>query len=139
EAASYAADHHATYLAQRALMPVFVDVTERAPTFRLAPLDRIDTDERRSWIQVWTPADDQAQAWQALLHRPFHGLGPALYAAPCSEQIEDPDLRRAALTRLALAGSEQQQLYDLSLSAANLERSGPVAGDTGALILLGDE
>src|SRR5690606_10324623 len=87
ETPRYAANHHATYLAQRALMPVFVDVTERAPTFRLAPLDRIDTDERRSWIQVWTPADDQAQAWLALLHRPFHGLDPALYEAPFREQI----------------------------------------------------
>lgn len=139
EATAYAEGKHATYLAARALMPVFVDVTERAPTFRLAPLDRIDASERRSWIQVWTPADDAAQAWQALLHRPFHGLDPALYEAPFTDGIDDPYLRRAALRSLALAGEEQQHLYDLSWSQDNMRRGGPVEGDVGVAILLGDE
>ena len=139
EAATYAAGRHATYLAQRALMPVFVDVTERAPTFRLAPLDRTDAQERRSWIQVWAPTDDPAQAWDTLLHRPFHGLDPALYAAPFDRQIDDPWLHRAAARSLALAGEEQQRLYDLAFSDANMARSGPRDGDLGALILLGAE
>ncbi|MCW5581756.1 MAG: hypothetical protein KIS72_10495, partial [Luteimonas sp.] len=139
ESAAYADGHRATYLARRALLPVFVDVTERAPTFRLAPLDRVDAAQRRSWIQVWTPADDGAQAWQALLQRPFHGLDPALYRVPFEHDIADPYLRRAALASLAQAGEEQQRLYDLSYSPANLARSGPAAGDLGALILLGDE
>lgn len=139
ESGVYEQGRHATYLAQRALMPVFVDVTERAPTFRLAPLDRTDATERRSWIQVWTPVEDAAQAWQALLHRPFHGLDPALYESPFKEQIDDTWLRRSALNSLALAGSEQQHLYDLSFSADNLARSGPQAGDLGAMILLGTE
>ena len=139
EAGAYERGQHATYLAQRALMPVFVDVTERAPTFRLAPLDRVDAAERRSWIQVWNPAGNADDAWQALLHRPFHGLDKALYEAPFQQQIEDPWLRSAASRSLALAGAEQQQLYDLSFSAGNLARGGPQAGDLGALILLGDE
>jgi len=139
ESDAYAGGHRATYLARRALLPVFVDVTERAPTFRLAPLDRIDAAERGSWIQVWTPAGDGAQAWQALLHRPFDGLDPALYRAPFENDIADPYLRRSALNSLAQAGDEQQRLYDLSFSPANLARSGPKPGDLGALILLGDE
>lgn len=139
EAGTYARDGHATYLAQRALMPVFVDVTERAPTFRLAPLDRVDAAERRSWVQVWTPSADAAQAWQALLHRPFHGLDPARYEQPFQQLIDDPYLRRSALNSLALAGEEQQRLYDLSFSKANAARSGPAAGDLGAMILLGAE
>lgn len=139
EAGTYTRDRHATYFAQRALMPVFVDVTERAPTFRLAPLDRVDAAERRSWIQVWTPSRDSAQAWQALLHRPFHGLDPARYEPPFQAEIEDPYLRRSALNSLALAGDEQQTLYDLSFSAGNLARSGPRGGDLGAMILLGKE
>lgn len=139
ESDAYAAGHRATYFARRALLPVFVDVTERAPTFRLAPLDRVDAAERRSWIQVWTPAADGAQAWQALLHRPFHGLDPALYRAPFEHDIADPYLRRAALNSLAQAGDEQQRLYDLSFSPANLARNGPKPGDLGAMILLGDE
>lgn len=139
EAAAYAAGRHATYLTQRALMPVFVDVTERAPTFRLAPLDTVDAAERRSWIQVWTPTANAADAWQALLHRPFHGLDPARYEAPFREQIEDPYLRTSALNSLALAGDRQQTLYDLSFSTRNREQRGPATGDHGALILLGDE
>ena len=139
EVQAYTRGRHATYLAQRALLPVFVDVTERAPTFRLAPLDRSDAAERRSWIQVWTPARDAAQAWQALLHRPFHGLDPARYELPFRQQIEDPYLRRSALNSLALAGEEQQRLYDLSFSRENLARSGPQKGDLGAMILLGGE
>lgn len=139
EASAYERGHRATYLAQRALMPVFVDVTERAPTFRLAPLDRTDASERRSWIQVWTPVGNAAQAWQALLHRPFHGLDPALYEKPFNDRIDDAWLRRSALSSLALAGTGQQHLYDLSFSADNLARSGPQAGDLGAMILLGAE
>lgn len=139
ESGTYAAGKHATYLAQRALMPVFVDVTERAPTFRLAALDRTDAQERRSWIQVWAPTDDPAQAWDTLLRRPFHGLDPALYAAPFDREIEDPWLHRAAARSLALAGEEQQRLYDLAFSDANMARSGPREGDLGAMILLGAE
>ncbi|WP_334179391.1 hypothetical protein [Pseudoxanthomonas sp.] len=139
EAASYARGHRSTYLATRALMPVFVDVTERAPTFRLGPLDPVDATERRSWIQVWTPATDASQAWQALLHRPFHGLDKALYLPPFETGIPDPYLREAALRGLSNAGDEQQALYDLSYSPANMQRNAPAAGDSGALILLGDE
>jgi len=139
EAASYANGRRATYLATRALMPVFVDVTERAPTFRLGPLDPVNASERRSWIQVWTPAADGAQAWQALLHRPFHGLDKALYLPPFENGIPDPYLREAALRGLSNAGDEQQALYDLSYSPTNMQRNAPAAGDSGALILLGDE
>ena len=139
EADTYTRGRHSTYLASRALMPVFVDVTERAPTFRLSPLDRTDATERRSWIQVWTPVAEAGDAWQALLHRPFRGLDPARYEQPFQQQIDDPYLRRSALNSLALAGEEQQRLYDLSLSAENLARSGPIEGDLGAMILLGDE
>lgn len=139
ESSTYSGGHHTTYLAGRALMPVFVDVTERAPTFRLAPLDRIDAQERRSWIQVWAPVADAASAWQVLLHRPFHGLDPALYAKPFQSQIDDSWLRSAAARSLANAGAEQQTLYDLSSSPRNLQSLGPVAGDHGAMILLGTE
>ncbi len=139
ESSTYANGHHATYLAGRALMPVFVDVTERAPTFRLAPLDRVDAKERRSWIQVWAPTDDAASAWKLLLHRPFHGLDPALYAKPFETQIDDQWLRAAAARSLANAGAEQLALYDLSFSPRNMRSSGPTAGDHGAMILLGAE
>ncbi|PNS07840.1 hypothetical protein [Solilutibacter silvestris] len=139
ESATYASGHHTTYLAGHALMPVFVDVTERAPTFRLAPLDRVDAKERRSWIQVWAPVDDADSAWRLLLHRFFHGLDPALYAQPFATQIDDAWLKAAAARSLANAGAEQQTLYDLSFSPRNLQAVGPAQGDHGAMILLGAE
>ncbi len=139
ESAAYANDRHAIYLAGRALMPVFVDVTERAPTFRLAPLDRVDAKERRSWIQVLAPVGDPASAWLMLLHRPFHGLDPARYAKPFETRIDDPWLRAAAARSLANAGAEQQALYDLSLASRNPHASNVAPGDHAALILLGTE
>lgn len=139
ESSTYAHSRHATYLADRALMPVFVDVTERAPTFRLAPLDRADAAERRSWIRVLAPTGDPESAWLMLLHRPFHGLDPALYANPFEQRIDDPWLRAAAARSLANAGAEQQTLYDLSLSSRNLHGTAMAAGDHAALILLGAE
>ncbi|MFT4257419.1 MAG: hypothetical protein QM599_10740 [Pseudoxanthomonas sp.] len=139
ESSAYANGRRSTYLAQRAMMAVFVDVTERSPTFRLAPLDRVDAAERKSWIQVWAPTDSPDRAWAVLLHRPFHGLDPALYAKPFDTEITDTWLHAAAQRSLANAGAEQQRLYDLSFSQNNRERFGPAAGDTGAMILLGDE
>ncbi|WP_341724492.1 hypothetical protein [Pseudoxanthomonas putridarboris] len=139
EARAYAGGRHATYLARQALMPVFVDVTERAPTFRLAPLDRTDAPQRRSWIQVWTPTEDPADAWQALLQRPFRGLEPQRYRDAFERSIDDPYLRATALRSLEQAGSDQQGLYDLAVSPRNLALNGPQAGDLGVLVLCGED
>jgi len=134
EAQAYAGGHHATYLAGQALMPVFVDVTERAPTFRLAPLDRTDTTPPASWIRVWAPVATPQAAWDALLHRPFHGLDAAQYRPQFEQKVDDPALRATALRSLERAGAEQQALYDLSWSPANRERLPPQAGDLGVLL-----
>lgn len=138
EAQAYAEGHHATYLAGQALMPVFVDVTERAPTFRLAPLDRTDTAPPASWIRVWAPVDTPQAAWNALLQRPFQGLEAARYRA-AFEQVDDPALRQTALRSLERAGGEQQALYDLSWSADNRQRLPPQPGDLGVLLRYADE
>lgn len=139
EATTYRDGHHATYLAKATLMPVFVDVTERAPTFRLAPLDRRDTDPAASWIRVWAPVATPAAAWQVLLQRPFQGLDLPRYRAAFTAQLDDRTLRETALRSLEQAGSEQQQRYDLSMSASNLQRLAPQRGDLGALLLYADE
>lgn len=134
EAQTYADGRHATYLAGETLMPVFVDVTERAPTFRLAPLDRTDTAPPASWIRVWAPVATPQAAWDALLQRPFHGLDAAQYRPPFEQKVDDPGLRATALRSLERAGAEQQALYDLSWSPANRERLPPQAGDLGVLL-----
>ena len=125
EASTYGAGAFSTYFAQDALITVFIDSTERAPTFRLFPLDTCNGSLRKSWIQVWTPAADGLQAWENLLGRPFLGLDKAVYEAPFSQNIEDAYLRSAALRSLQRAGNEQQFLYDFSFSEANVEARGP--------------
>lgn len=138
EAGAYAGGQRATYLAQAALMPVFVDVTERAPTFRLAPLDRIDSVPPRSWIRVLTPAATPQAAWDALLRRPFHGLAAADYR-PAFERLDDAALRETALRSLQRAGTEQQALYDLAWSPAAAQGPAPRRGDLGVLLRHADE
>lgn len=138
EADTYARGRTSTYFARAGMITVFVDCTERSPTFRLFPLDKRDAPERRCWVQVWTEGDDARAAWTAFLGRPFRGMQRARYL-PHFERIEDPWLRRAALRSLAEATDEQEQHYDFGFSPANVERRGPTAGDLGVLALVDGE
>lgn len=139
EAATYRDGCHSTYFALSALITVFTDGTERSPTFRLHPLDRVNDPERRCWVQVWTEADDSRSAWHAFLGRSFRGLAPAFYEEPLSQQVHDPWLRRAALNSLKNAGNDQEALYDFSFSSANVARRGPQPRDLGIVVLIDDE
>ncbi len=139
ESGTYADKAFSTYFAKDALITVFIDSTERAPTFRLFPLDTYDAFPRKSWIQVWTPAADRVEAWGNFLGRPFYGLDKELYEKPFSEDIEDPYLKAAALRSLKNAGSEQQWLYDFSYSPENVATHGPKENDLGVMVLFPDE
>jgi N-acetylmuramic acid 6-phosphate etherase len=139
EADTYAAGHFSTYFAERALITVFIDSTERSPTFRLFPLDTTAEPRRKCWIQVWTPAADGGSAWRAFLGRPFRGLAPEFYAAPFETGIDDPYLRNAALESLKRAGNDQRLLYDFSFSDENIKKRGPKKDDLGVVILAGRE
>jgi N-acetylmuramic acid 6-phosphate etherase len=139
EAGCYTGGHRATYLADAAMVTVFTDCTERSPTFRLYPLDRVDDPERRCWVQIWTPAESGAAAWQAFLGRPFRGLDRDFYGRPLDEGVDDPYLHRAAQESLANAGADQEARYDFSFSSANVTRSGPGAGDLGVVVAVDRE
>ncbi|RPJ54666.1 MAG: hypothetical protein EHM24_31465, partial [Acidobacteria bacterium] len=104
ESAAYSGSRFSTYFAESGLITVFIDGTERSPTFRLYPLDTVKEPARKCWFQVATAASTAAEAWQAFLGRPFRGLDPALYRKPFETEVEDPYLRRAALASLARAG-----------------------------------
>lgn len=134
EADTYRAGRFSTYFADRGLITVFIDGTERSPTFRLHPLDTVDEPRRRCWIQVWTPARDRHDAWRKMLGREFRGLDARLYKTPFERDIDDPYLRAAALHSLERAGDQQQERYDFSFSDDNLARRGPDAGDFGLAI-----
>lgn len=139
EASTYATGCFSTYFAAKGLITVFIDSTERSPTFRLYPLDTIKEPRRKCWIQVWTPAESLESAWQAFLGRPFRGLKPSLYQKAFEEDVEDPYLRQAALESLKKAGDDQQFLYDFSFSPENIERRPPRKGDLGLMILFSPE
>jgi uncharacterized protein YbbC (DUF1343 family)/N-acetylmuramic acid 6-phosphate (MurNAc-6-P) etherase len=139
EAQTYKTEHFSTYFARRALISVFIDSTERSPTFRLFPLDTVNEAKRRCWIQVWTPAANLHHAWQAFLGRPFRGLNPDFYKKPFEEGIEDAYLKKAALQSLKNAGDDQQYLYDFSFSEPNLKSRGPKKQDLGVAVCISPE
>ncbi len=139
EAAAYAGGRFSTYYAEKGLITVFIDSTERSPTFRLLPLDTVKEPKRRCWIQVWTKAATPAEAWRAFLGRPFRGLAADLYRGPFETEVADPYLRRAALESLKKAGDDQAGLYDFSLSKANTEGRGPKPGDLCVLVAMTPE
>jgi N-acetylmuramic acid 6-phosphate etherase len=134
EARTYGEGHFSTYFAGEGLITVFIDSTERSPTFRLFPLDTVREPRRKCWIQVWTGAKTLREAWRAFLGRPFRGLEPEFYRIPFETEIDDPYLRRAALESLKKAGDDQQDLYDFALSEANVKERGPTSGDLGVLV-----
>jgi N-acetylmuramic acid 6-phosphate etherase len=139
EAAAYAAGRYSTYYAERGLITVFIDSTERSPTFRLFPLDTVKEPKRKCWIQVWTKAGTPGEAWRAFLGRPFRGLAAEMYRQPFETEVADPYLRRAALESLKKAGDDQAGLYDFSLSEANTVERGPKKGDLCVLVALTPE
>ena len=139
ETAAYARGRFSTYYAEKGLITVFIDSTERSPTFRLFPLDTVREPARKCWIQVWTGAGAPGEAWQAFLGRPFRGLAADRYRGPFETEVEDPYLRRAALESLKKAGDDQAGLYDFSLSKANTEGRGPKTGDLVVLVALTPE
>lgn len=139
ESSTYAQKHFSTYFADRSLITVFIDSTERSPTFKLYPLDTVHEQQRKCWLQVWTPAADGAEAWQKFLGRPFYGLDAKLYERPFATQVKDKYLKEAALRSLANAGNEQQFLYDFSFAAANIARCAPAADDLGVVVISDDE
>jgi N-acetylmuramic acid 6-phosphate (MurNAc-6-P) etherase len=136
EAQAYAANKHSTYFAKQGLITVFIDSTERSPTFRLYPLDTVAEPARKCWIQVWTEAPDAKSAWRAFLGRPFRGLGAEIYRKPFEEQIEDPYLKDKALASLEKAGDGQALLYDFSFAEPNTKKHGLQAGDVAVAALL---
>lgn len=139
ESETYSGGHFSTYFAGKALVTVFIDSTERSPTFKLFPLDTVNEPLRRSWIQVWTGSNNKKDAWQALLGRDFRGLERSFYEQAFRNEIDDVYLKEVALKSLANAGDEQQELYDFSFSEESIRRCGPGKGDIGVIVCVDEE
>jgi len=139
ESNAYKGTRRATYCAKKALITVFIDCTERSPTFRLHPMDTIREKGRKCWVQVWTEGRDYHQAWHNFLGRDFRGLDTPFYRPHFIQQITDPWLREAAMRSLSHAGNDQKRLYDLSFSKGNIKKRGPGEGDLGVMVCLDEE
>lgn len=139
ESETYAKGGFATYFACDALVTVFVDSTERSPTFRLFPLDTIKDEKRKSWIQVWTEGNNLNEAWHNFLRRDFVGLEKSFYKPAFEKEIEDKYLKEVALKSLESAGYDQKALYDLSFSDWNIRNRGPGKDDFGLIVCIDDE
>ena len=139
EAQTYKNGHFSTYFARKGLITVFIDSTERSPTFHLFPMDTARAAKRKSWIQVWTPAANLNDAWQVFLGRPFKGLSTGFYKKPYEEEIWDSYLRKSTLESLKKAGDDQQFLYDFSFSEFNLKNRAPQKGDLGVVVCISPE
>ncbi|NSW95291.1 MAG: hypothetical protein HPY62_11350 [Bacteroidales bacterium] len=139
EAEAYRHGRYSTYFAVEALVTVFIDCTERSPTFRLHPLDTVDEKEKKSWIRIWTDAKDKKEAWKVLLGRDFRGLDQSFYKSEFETEIDDPYLKRTALNSLENAGNDQQLKYDLSFSEDNKLKYKPGKKDIGIIACLSDE
>ena len=139
ESECYSKHHFTTYFAQAGLMTVFIDSTERSPTFRLFALDTTTQDQRKAWIQVWTDATDIESAWVSFLGRKFRGMEESQYLARFQSEIVDPYLKATALRSLPNAGNDQERLYDFSFGEENIKRRGGIApGDVGCLTLMNE-
>lgn len=139
EAEAYRHGRFSTYFAREALVTVFIDCTERSPTFRLHPLDTVDSNAKRSWIRIWTDASDKKDAWKMLLGRDFRGLDASFYRSSFEHKIDDPYLKKTALNSLENAGNDQESEYDLSFSEENKLKYIPEKGDIGIIACMADE
>ncbi|UCC40342.1 MAG: hypothetical protein JSV96_02495, partial [Candidatus Aminicenantes bacterium] len=139
ESQTYRDKGFSTYFAKKALIAVFIDCAERSPTFHLFPLDPVDEEGRKCWLQVWTEGRDYKQAWQNFLGRHFRGLDEEFYKHHFESHVGDVYLKEAALKSLSKAGNDQEKLYDFSLSKENIFTRGPQEGDLGVLVCLDEE
>lgn len=139
ETETYRQEKKATYLADQALITVFIDCAERSPTFHLYPLDTVKEKKRKCWLQIWTRGRDGRAAWRHFLGRDFRGLAKDLYEPSFLRLQGDEYLKAAALASLAQAGSDQEGLYDFSWHQADLEERRPKPNDLGVLVCVDDE
>lgn len=139
ETETYENNRRTTYFAKKALITVFIDCTERSPTFHLHPLDTVQENERKSWLQVWTEGGDSEEAWNNFLGRNFRGMEESFYEPYFKRQINDTYLKQAALRSLSVAGQNQGELYNFSFSDENIAKRGPQESDLGVAVCIGEE
>jgi N-acetylmuramic acid 6-phosphate etherase len=112
---SYLNSSKTYYYADNLLTTLFIDVTERSPTFNLIPIDTINNN--KSWINVYTNANNIDEWWVKLLNRDFKGLNYDNYIKEFESNISDIYLRKIANKSISNATYNQKFLYDYSINS----------------------
>ncbi len=120
-----------TYMADRCLLDIFTDTTERSPTFMLPKFRRCDDPvSPPPWAFVKNPQLPTPQAWRAVLHRDPRCLSwnADTYReldAPAAIQANPPQLAREDMFQFLIGNEDDPSRYGVPASAA----IGVVLGD----------
>ena len=130
----YGHDGLVTYMADRFLLDVLTDTTERAPTFRLPPFRKCDDAvSARSWAFVKNPTCPTKEAWLRLLRREPRGIdwGTSVYRrlhAPRILQESPPKLDRAEILKFQIGNELDPSRWEAADSAIVMIAVGEQAG-----------
>lgn len=114
---AYLKNNKSNYFANSILTTMFVDLTERAPTFSVPSINSINNND--SWFNIYTNTSNLNDAWHILLHRDFKGLNREVFYKEFEKNIDDSYLKQVALKSLDNATYDQKYLYDLSFNNFN--------------------
>lgn len=121
-----------TYFAQSALLDIFTDTTERAPTFMLPPFRKCDNDSLpRSWAFVKNPLLTTDQAWQEVYQRQPRCLD---WTAADYREMNAPPATIQSPPAL-----NQQELHKFRIGSEDDPSRYAAVGDLALLILIGQE
>ncbi|MBO7726011.1 MAG: hypothetical protein J6S40_06040 [Thermoguttaceae bacterium] len=132
EAAIYEKGGRVTYFADRAMIDIFTDTTERSPTFKIPPF-RADNDtvSPAPWALVKDPTNDSVSAWKSILFHTPNCISwtPAEYrqmGAPESIAADPPKIGVEELYRFQIGNEPDASRTEVTPNAA-------------VALLLGDE
>ena len=147
EAEAYLRNPHGRvlYLADRLMLDVMTDTTERSPTFSLPPFRRRgESDRPPSWSFVKHPSAATPDAWRKLLGRPIRGLsweGPdyAALNAPRSLVDHPPSLDAATIEGFEIGCEPTDDAFDIRVGVAAPGEAWPTEVACDVLLQVGGE
>ena len=115
EAEIYRKHGRITYFADRFLLDIFTDTTERSPTFMLPPFRACDdTVSPSPWAFVKNPVCSTAQTWQRAMNRPLRCLDwtsadLAAMGAPESVASRPPKISAADMLKIQVGNENPEE------------------------------
>ena len=115
EAEIYRKHGRITYFADRFLLDIFTDTTERSPTFMLPPFRACDdTVSPSPWAFVKNPVCSTAQTWQRAMNRPLRCLDwtsadLAAMGAPESVASRPPKITAADMLKIQVGRENPEE------------------------------